>query len=42
MTVSAGVGGGVVTTWEGGGSDELDVEGATEEPAQVESAVDGS
>ena len=42
MTVSAGVGVGVVTTWEGGGSDELDVEGATEEPAQVESAVDGS
>jgi hypothetical protein len=42
MTVRAGVGVGVVTTWEGGDSDELDVEGATEEPAQVESAVDGS
>ena len=42
VTVSAGAVVGDVTTWEGGDSDELDVEGATKEPAQVESAVDGS
>ena len=43
MTVSAvAVVGGMTPTWEGGDSDELDNEGAAEEPAQVESAVDGS
>ena len=42
MTASAGVIVGGLTAWEGGDLDELDDEGATEEPAQVESAADGS
>jgi hypothetical protein len=42
MTASAVVVVGGVTAWEEGDLDELDDKGATEEPAQVESAVKGS
>ena len=42
MTARAVVVVGGVTAWEGGDLDELDNEGATEEPAQVESAAKGS
>ncbi len=42
MTASAGVVVGGLTAWEGRELDELDDEGATEEPAQVESAAEGS
>ncbi len=42
MTARAVVVVGGVTAWEGGDLDELDDKGATEEPAQVESAVEGS
>ena len=42
MTTSAGAVVGGLTAWEGGDLDELDDEGATEEPAQVESAAEGS
>ena len=42
MTASAGVIVGGLTAWEGRELEELDDEGATEEPAQVESATKGS
>ena len=42
MTASAGAVVVGLTAWEGGDLDELDDEGATDEPAQVESAADGS